>query len=462
MASDFIIAHFRYWTTAVILYLFFVPLDAGMYVILPLMALFCIGGIYLFTRGYKNGLVVKVISLVSHIPGLKKWGTRFRENHIGELTKIDSQIASLHRQKKSNFYKAFILEYVGRLCQSFEIFFMLQLVGVQGTFLELFLYSLLILAFTSLFANLMFFMPLQLGGREGGFAMSCVQVIAGTVGAKSAMTIAIFISIICRVREIFWTAVGLILIKVKRNGRCNTLSDKTKGIRFAILAAGEGSRLASEGLDVPKPHVEINGEKMIDRLVRIFMDNGAEEIDIITNDITPLTRNHIRELQERGLPVRFVQKSTPSSMHSFHELVPLLGKGKFCLTTVDTIFSEDDFRELITCFCNSEADGMMAVTDFIDDEKPLYVSVDEENVITGFHDTCKGQTYISGGIYCLDERVYPVLEKCIADGQSRMRNFQRALVENGFRLQAYRFSKILDVDHVSDIAKAEEFVNRKS
>lgn len=453
-----IFAHFWYWTTAVILYLFFVPLDAGMYVILPLMALFCVGGIYLFTRGYKNGLVVKVIGLISHIPGLKKWGTRFRENHIEELTKIDSQIASLHKQKKSNFYKAFGLEYVGRLCHSFEIFFMLQLVGVQGTFLELFLYSLLILAFTSLFANLMFFMPLQLGGREGGFAMSCVQVIGGVVGAKSAMTIAIFISIICRVREIFWTAIGLILIKVKKRRKLQPQSEERKGLRFAILAAGEGSRLASEGLDVPKPLVEINGEKMIDRLVRIFMDNGAEEIDIITNDITPLTQNHVRELQAKGLPVRLVVKSTPSSMHSFHELVPLLGKGKFCLTTVDTIFRENDFREFITCFRNSEADGMMAVTDFVDDEKPLYISVDEENVITGFHDVCNGQTYVSGGIYCLDERVYPVLEKCIAGGQSRMRNFQRALVENGFQLQAYCFSKILDVDHVADIAKAEKFL----
>jgi hypothetical protein len=40
-----------------------------------------------------------------------------------------------------------------------------------------------------------------------------------------------------------------------------------------------------------------------------------------------------------------------------------------------------------------------------------------------------------------------------------MRNFQRQLVKEGLKLQAYPFSKILDVDHASDIQKAEEFLS---
>ena len=52
-------------------------------------------------------------------------------------------------------------------------------------------------------------------------------------------------------------------------------------MKFAIIAAGEGSRLASEGINVPKPLIEVGGEKLIDRLIRIFMDNEAEEIVVI-------------------------------------------------------------------------------------------------------------------------------------------------------------------------------------
>ena len=40
-----------------------------------------------------------------------------------------------------------------------------------------------------------------------------------------------------------------------------------------------------------------------------------------------------------------------------------------------------------------------------------------------------------------------------------MRNFQRQLVSEGLSLKAYPFSKILDVDHVEDITKAEAFLS---
>ena len=52
-------------------------------------------------------------------------------------------------------------------------------------------------------------------------------------------------------------------------------------MKYAIIAAGEGSRLAAEGIELPKPLVEVGGKALIDRLIGIFMDNGAEEIVVI-------------------------------------------------------------------------------------------------------------------------------------------------------------------------------------
>ena len=67
--------------------------------------------------------------------------------------------------------------------------------------------------------------------------------------------------------------------------------------------------------------------------------------------------------------------------------------------------------------------------------------------------------YISGGIYGLPPQALDILDKCISEGQERMRNFQRRLVQEGLRLKAHPFGKIIDIDHVEDIKKAESFLS---
>lgn len=234
-------------------------------------------------------------------------------------------------------------------------------------------------------------------------------------------------------------------------------------MKFAIISAGEGSRLSQEGVVLPKPLVQLNGMAMIDRLVHIFAQNGAEQVVIIVNNEVQQTKDHVAALKRTvEVPLEVIVKTTPSSMHSFYELSRFLKDDKFCLTTVDTIFREDEFAAFIEAFKASGKDGMMAVTDYIDDEKPLYISTDENLNITGFHDTATSDCrYISGGIYCLTPKAIETLENCMKKGMSRMRNFQRQLVADGLQLEAYPFSKILDVDHASDIVKAEAFLNHK-
>lgn len=229
-------------------------------------------------------------------------------------------------------------------------------------------------------------------------------------------------------------------------------------MNYAIIAAGEGSRLAQEGVAKPKPLVDICGEPMIGRLINMFRRCNAESISIIVNEQMTEVRQYLESLS-LDIPFNLVIKSTPSSMHSFFELSRVIPKGRFCLTTVDTIFREQDFRPYIEAMEATDYDGMMAVTDYIDDEKPLYVDTDADLNITAFRDErYDGARYISGGIYALNEKAIDVLSDCMDKGVARMRNFQRALVSAGLRLKAYPMGKILDVDHAGDIAKAEAFI----
>ena len=234
-------------------------------------------------------------------------------------------------------------------------------------------------------------------------------------------------------------------------------------MRYAIIAAGEGSRLTEEGIAAPKPLVELHGEKLIDRLLRIFIDNGATEVCVIINQLHPQTEAWIKQRVSEGIPLKYVVKTTPSSMHSMYELSAMLdGDEPFILTTVDTVFRETEFGDYVKAWerlaTDGHVDGLMGVTDYIDDEKPLYVTVDDDRHIQAFLDRDEHPRYISGGIYGLNPIALRTLRACIEKGESRMRNFQRALIADGLRLQAWPFTKVLDVDHASDIVKAETFL----
>lgn len=234
-------------------------------------------------------------------------------------------------------------------------------------------------------------------------------------------------------------------------------------MKFAIIAAGDGSRLAQEGITDPKPLVRVGEERLIDRLVRIFMANGAAEIVVVCNGHLPAVARHLSAIQREGLygqpvPLRYVMRSTPSSMHSFYALRTFLQGEPFILTTVDTVFDEREFHDYVSSFQDRTArgaDALMGVTDYIDDEKPLYVDVDGDMRVRGYYDTARpGFRFVSAGIYGLTPGTLSVLERCVERGDSRMRSFQRALVADGLRIEAYPLTQVFDIDHAEDIRKA--------
>ena len=209
--------HFIFWFVSIFIYLALVavgdmPLTTAIGTILGIIIAFCLLAFYVFSRGYRHGLVVKTIRWIGKIPGLKGWSTRFSERHAEAMHNIDQQIASLHGQDKRAFYTSLFLEFFSRVVQSSEVLFMLLLFGIDngGGFTGIvitYLHSILIVAFTTLFANLIGFLPMQIGVQEGGFVLSIAAL-----GLSAAL--GIFVSIICRVREIIWIAIGMLLMRL--------------------------------------------------------------------------------------------------------------------------------------------------------------------------------------------------------------------------------------------------------
>ncbi|MEL5896061.1 lysylphosphatidylglycerol synthase transmembrane domain-containing protein [Bacteroides sp. GD17] len=201
-----IFSHIWLWFLSVFLYIFMYPVSLSMGLMLAVVGGCCLLAIYFFSRGYRTGMALKTLVLLTKIPFLRKWASGFLNAKRGTLEQIDEQIALLHRQHKKTFYSSLGLEFSARVLSSLEIYFILHAFSAEVSFAD----CVLILAFSSLFSNLIFFSPMQLGAREGGLALAVDGLhLSGALG--------VYTGLITRIRELFWIAVGILLIKIGNN-----------------------------------------------------------------------------------------------------------------------------------------------------------------------------------------------------------------------------------------------------
>ncbi|SEA51352.1 MobA-like NTP transferase domain-containing protein [Arachidicoccus rhizosphaerae] len=240
---------------------------------------------------------------------------------------------------------------------------------------------------------------------------------------------------------------------------------------YGIIAAGEGSRLKADGYHGFKPMVKLLGETLIERLIRLFQSNDATAIYIILNssekEVGEFIENQQAALPDGKIssaPIHIIYKDTPSSFHSLFALLesmPAADKQEVCISTIDPVFSGELFQSYIEAFVSApQLDGLMAVTSFIEDDKPLHVYTDSDGRITQFANQPKaGEPWISGGIYLLRAPALAEAIPAFKAGIHKMRNFQQTLLDRGLYLKAFDLGRIIDIDHLSDIELAEALLS---
>ena len=197
-----IFSHICLWASAVILFICLYEVEPFLWVLFAVFAVVCAVLVYFFYYGYKNGMIVRLFGILLRVPYVKRYAAKFYEKNAENMAQIDRQIAYLHEQWRA-FYAALFMEYAARVVNSLEYFFILRSLSFNISFWD----AVLILAFSSLFSNLLFFLPMQLGAREGGLA-----IIIRRLGIDPAF--GIFTSFYTRIRELVWIVIGVALVKV--------------------------------------------------------------------------------------------------------------------------------------------------------------------------------------------------------------------------------------------------------
>lgn len=216
----------------------------------------------------------------------------------------------------------------------------------------------------------------------------------------------------------------------------------------AVIAAGEGSRLKSLG--VPKPMVEVGGEPLIAHVLDNFEAAGIASAAVIFNEAEKEVAALVRARFGR-LVSKVVVKSTRSSLESFRVMLAEAPPGRLLVSTVDAYCPREHFVRFVERARDlPAASTVLGVTRFVDDEKPLWVTVSRGGRVTVVGGA-SGDA-VTAGIYVFPERVRHMT---IPGELGRLRDFLAWLAKSGEEIHAVEIPKVVDVDRVEDLAEAQ-------
>ena len=214
-----IVSHFIFWIVSILLAAMVLSVKEDWTGVLITTLCVCVFLIYIFYKGYRKGMVMHTLNLLKKLPFLRKRISAFILDKQEQIKTIDTQIASLHGENKVKFYASLGMEFLGRIVSCAEIYFLCLAFGQPVSYI----YCILIIAFVSLVGNLVFFSPMQLGAREGAFL-----IIFGILGLPSLWGFSI--SLISRIRELFWLFIGMVLMKITVKDGSFVTSDTTHNV----------------------------------------------------------------------------------------------------------------------------------------------------------------------------------------------------------------------------------------
>jgi NDP-sugar pyrophosphorylase family protein len=229
-------------------------------------------------------------------------------------------------------------------------------------------------------------------------------------------------------------------------------------MKMGIIAAGKGERLARGGIRTPKPLVPVGGRSLIARIIDTGVNLKVSSIACIVNDLNPEVAGFLRS-SHWPVPVEIVVETTPSSMESLFCLAPLLSAESFLLFTVDVVCA----RQVVTDFLRTartltDAKGVLALTRFVDDEKPLRAAVDRSNRIIAMGDAARDSHLVTAGFYHFTPDIFAEIDSARRKKLSALRQFLGHLIAEDYPIYGLPVPKTIDVDFPEDIEKAEAYL----
>jgi NDP-sugar pyrophosphorylase family protein len=227
-------------------------------------------------------------------------------------------------------------------------------------------------------------------------------------------------------------------------------------LRGGVIAAGQGTRLRADGYRVSKPMTPVGGRPLFEHALSRFRAVGVYRVTVIVNEESDDCRRWLADHIE-DLDLDVVVRTTPSSYASFELVAARLAGAPAVITTVDAIMPVDAFQHFADSAARFPDDAVvLGMTDHVDDENPLWATLDEDGRIRRLGDD-QG-SHVTAGIYWLPAQRIPAP----MEGFDRLRDYLKWLVDEGGPVYGVVLPLVFDIDRAHDVAAAEQAGFRRS
>lgn len=191
--------HLMFFLTGVVLAIIYLPRTAIGLVPLVLIAGVLLAVGFMSVVPHRRGGAVSLLRTIARLPMPQRWRSWLASKHDA-AAEVDEQLMGFYRDSPRRYFGALAMEFAARCVSVLELYIVARAIGVPVTYGVAFL----ITSFVSFAVNIAFFMPFGLGAREGG-----LFAIFGLLGYSPELGVAA--SMLGRLREIAWIALGLLL-----------------------------------------------------------------------------------------------------------------------------------------------------------------------------------------------------------------------------------------------------------
>ena len=239
---------------------------------------------------------------------------------------------------------------------------------------------------------------------------------------------------------------------------------------IVILAAGVGSRLRPLTDDVPKTMVKVNGEAIIERLLKQIdaIDSVTTNIKIASGYKSQILKDFVNSL-ELKTNIEFIENkdyNTTNNMYSLYLALSAINeKNDLVIINADCFYDKEIVEEIV-----KSSGNYIAIDKGIFNEESMKIKANDSNRIIGMSKTLEDNeyTFVSIDIYAFDSRnrdkIFQIASDIINSGE--LNSWTEVAIDllskdesSNLKYLDMTGKKWMEIDNHDDLRKAEEIFN---